>query len=90
MLRYRHSWISAQPLPQTKNAACASFAIGAASFPEPELFLWFDGLLEAALAVDQLGPLRQVKLDVPPGVLRPRKRVQADLRAGSVCARGGR
>jgi hypothetical protein len=52
----------------------------AAGLPEPKLLLWFDGLLEAALAAEQLGSWEDLNWRLPPKALRHRQRVQRELR----------
>src|SRR5579864_3955476 len=52
----------------------------AAGVTDPELFLWFDGLLEAAIAAEQLGPLQETNWMLPPKAIKYRQRVQGDLR----------
>ncbi len=78
--RWLHAVFSTRPANRKKAEDGVRRTYRAAGVKEPELFLWFDGLLEAALAADQLGPGPDVNRMMPPEALRHRKRVQADLR----------
>jgi hypothetical protein len=53
----------------------------AAGVREPELLLWFDDLLGAAIAAEQLGPLVESNWMLPPKALEHRVRVQRMLRS---------
>jgi hypothetical protein len=83
------SILSTKPANRKKAEEGVRRTYRAAGVREPELFLWFDGLLEAALAVDQLGPLLELNWMLPPKALKHRKRVQPDLRQ-RLGLRGGR
>src|SRR5262245_24384196 len=51
-----------------------------ARIPEPRIFLWFDDLMEALLAVEQLTPYRDFNWMLPPGSLWRRKEIQRCVR----------
>jgi hypothetical protein len=78
--RWLHAIFSTRPANREKAEDGVRRTYRAAGVREPELFLWFDGLLEAALAAEQLGASADRNWMLPPLALRHRKRVQADVR----------
>ncbi len=82
--RVRLKWIaelvSTKPANRKRAEQGVRLTYRAAGLREPRYFLWFDGLLEAAVGAEQLGGSAERNWMLPPGALRPRKRVQQSLR----------
>jgi hypothetical protein len=78
--RWLHAIFSTRPANREKAEDGVRRTYRAAGVREPQQFLWFDGLLEAALAAEQLGASADRNWMLPPLALRHRKRVRADLR----------
>src|SRR5262245_49188663 len=80
----RRKWlsdlVSTKPANRKRTEEGVRRTYQAAGLPEPELFLWFDGLLEAALAAEQLGNWGKWNWMLPPNALDHRKLMQQPLR----------
>jgi hypothetical protein len=78
--RWLQSIFSTKPANRKNAEDGVRHTYRAAGVKQPDLFLWFDGLLEAAIAVEQLGPSVDSNWMLPPKALKHRKRVQGDVR----------
>ena len=78
--RWLQSIFSTRPANRKKAEEGVRRTYRAAGVRDPELFLWFDGLLEAAIAAEQLGPLSDANWMLSRKALARRTWVQRDLR----------
>ncbi len=78
--RWLDSIFSIERADRKKAEAGVRRTYTAAGVREPESFIWFDGLLEAAIAAEQLDPLVDINWRLPREALRHRERVRQELR----------
>src|SRR5262249_9550395 len=74
-------WIfSTEPADRGRAEEGVRYTYRAGGVPEPEIFLWFDDLMEALLVVEQLSECRESNWMLPPEALRLREDVQRRAR----------
>ena len=88
--RWFDSIFSTKPANRRKAEDGVRRTYRAAGVMEPELFLWFDGLLEAAIAAEQLGPLQEANWMLPPKALSTVSGFNGTCAIDSAFAHGGR
>src|SRR5260370_16265513 len=70
-------WLfSTKPANRERAEEAVRHTYRAGGVPEPEIFLWFDDLMEALLVTEQFSDHRQFNWKLPPESLRRRKEVQ--------------
>jgi Domain of unknown function (DUF6745) len=70
-------WIfSTKPADRRLAEEAARHTYRAGGVPEPEIFLWFDDLIEAMLVTEQLSIIRESNWKLPPESLQRREEVQ--------------